>query len=94
VPRTASNIVASQVVGRAIREVRQRVGVTQAELAARMNSTAPYISGLENGRANPTVGQLSAVADALRVELHVEFHVPTPSPAPVIPEPPDRRASL
>jgi transcriptional regulator with XRE-family HTH domain len=80
------------VVGRAIREVRQHVGVTQAELAERMDATGPYISGLEHGRGNPTVGQLSAIADALRVELHVEFHIPAPKPPPVIPAPPARRA--
>jgi hypothetical protein len=57
-----------------------------------MDASAPYISGLENGRGNPTVGQLSAVADALRVELHVEFHVPTPKPPPTIPTPPARHA--
>lgn len=87
-PRTASNGVASQVVGRAIRQVREQTGLTQAELAKRMHASAPYISGLENGRGNPTIGQLSAVADALRVELHVEFRVPTRRPTPTIPPPP------
>jgi transcriptional regulator with XRE-family HTH domain len=78
------------VVGRAIRDVREQLGVTQAELAARMNTSAPYISGLENGRGNPTIGQISAVADALLVELHVEFAVPPAREKPVIPEPPPR----
>jgi len=53
-----------------------------------MNTSVPYISGLENGRGNPTIGQLSAVADALLVELRLEFHVPTAREKPVIPDPP------
>jgi transcriptional regulator with XRE-family HTH domain len=87
-PRTASSAAASLVVGRAIREARDEVGVSQGELAARMRTSVQYISGLENGRGNPTVGQLSAVADALRVELHIEYRIPVIGPTPVIPEPP------
>lgn len=86
-PRTANSAVASIVVGQSIRRVRQKLGLTQGELAERLGTTAPYVSALENGKANPTVGQLSAVASAMRVELHVEFYVPEPRAKPTIPPP-------
>lgn len=87
-PRTATSSVASLVAGRAIREARHRVGVTQAALAHRIGVSAPYISSLEGGKANLTVGQLWAIADALRVELHIELRVPTERSEPQIPRPP------
>ncbi len=62
--------------------------MTQIELAARLDVSAPYVSGVENGRANATVGQLSSIADALGVILAIEFRVPEPIVEPVIPEPP------
>lgn len=75
-PRTATSSIASVVVGQAIRDARQEMGITQAELARRLRASPPYVSALEAGKANPTVGQLSAVAGALGVELHVDFRVP------------------
>jgi transcriptional regulator with XRE-family HTH domain len=88
-PRTSSSSVASRVAGRAIREVRHEVGVTQAELARRMGTTPAYISALETGRTNSTIGHLWAVAEALGVELHLDFRVPSRRRAPDIPAPPD-----
>jgi transcriptional regulator with XRE-family HTH domain len=60
--------------------------MTQRQLAARLGTSAPYISGLENGRSNMTIGQLTALAEALEVELHVEFRLPAPLIEPEIPE--------
>jgi transcriptional regulator with XRE-family HTH domain len=81
------------VAGDAIRSARHAIGITQAQLADRMGTTAPYVSGLETGRTNVTVGQLWAVADALRVELHIELRVPHARPEPVIPTPPQASRS-
>ncbi len=92
-PRTASSPLARQVAGEAIRNARTETGLTQAELAQRMGTTAPYISGLETGRTNVTISQLWAVADALRVELHIELRRPAPRPVPVVPAPPRPRAA-
>lgn len=64
------------------------MGLTQAEVADRLNATPPYVSGLETGRANLTVGQLAAIADALEVELSVAFKIPDRRPEPEIPIPP------
>lgn len=85
-PRTSTSDIASAVVGRAIRDARREVGVTQAELARRLGTSPPYVSLLETGRGNPTIGQVSAVASALGVEFHVELRVPEPVVEPAIPE--------
>ena len=86
-PRTTYSSVASKAAGRAIRNARRERGVTQVELATRMGASAPYVSGLEAGKGNLTIGQLWAVADALHVELHIELKVPPEQPPPTIPAP-------
>ena len=84
-PRTTTSDIASLVVGRVIRDARRRVGMTQVECARRLGTSAAYVSGLETGRMNPTIGQLSAVATALGVELDVIFRVPESISEPTIP---------
>lgn len=59
-----------KLVGENVRRYRQSVGITQAELAARMGVDRAYISGLELGERNPTVLTLWHVAMALEVPLH------------------------
>jgi transcriptional regulator with XRE-family HTH domain len=72
-PRTATSAVTSAIVGREIRNARLRAGMTQAQVAERLEASAPYVSGLEHGKGNMTIGQLAAIADAVGVELHVEL---------------------
>jgi transcriptional regulator with XRE-family HTH domain len=72
-PRTRRSAVHAQLVGHRIRAAREGVGLTQLQLANRMEVSQPVIAALEAGRGNPTVGQLTAVADALRVGLDVDF---------------------
>ncbi len=76
------------VAGDAIKRARLDAGLTQAQLAARLNASPPYISNLENGRANVTVGQLWAIASALDYELHLELRAPRALELPAIPPPP------
>jgi transcriptional regulator with XRE-family HTH domain len=79
-PRTANSSSGSIVVGDAIREARQAVGMTQAELARRIGGSAPHVCALEKGKANPTIGYLSHMAEALGLELRIEFReLPVPS---------------
>jgi putative transcriptional regulator len=73
VPRTRRSAVHAQLVGQRIRAAREEVGLTQLQLADRMEISQPVIAALEGGRGNPTLGQLAAVADALRVGLDVDF---------------------
>lgn len=45
--------------------------MTQAELGERSELTRTYVSGLENGRKNPTLETQSRIATALGVRLSV-----------------------
>jgi ribosome-binding protein aMBF1 (putative translation factor) len=56
-----------------VREARQRLGVTQAELAARIGSTQPAIARLEAGGVTPSLVTLRSIAAALGLELIVEL---------------------
>ena len=74
-PRTRRSAIHAQIVGQRIRTARDEVGLTQIQLAQRMDVSQPVIAALEAGRGNPTIGQLAAIADALQVGLDVEFPV-------------------
>jgi transcriptional regulator with XRE-family HTH domain len=62
-----------KVVGRAIRGARVEAGLTQAQLATRMGVNPSYVTNVEAGRVNVTVGQLANVAQALGTGLDVRF---------------------
>ncbi len=72
-PRTRRSAIHAQLVGQRIRAAREQVGLTQLQLAGRMQVSQPVIAALESGRGNPTVGQLAAVAEAMQVGLDVDF---------------------
>ena len=72
-PRTASSDLASRLVGEAVRRTRIEAGLTQAELAARIDASASYITNIEAGRVNVTIGQLAHIADALGAGLTVDL---------------------
>jgi transcriptional regulator with XRE-family HTH domain len=71
--RTRRSAIHAQIVGQRVRAARQEVGITQKELARRLNISQPVIAVLEAGRQNPTIGQLAAIADALQVGLDIDF---------------------
>lgn len=56
-------------VGVAIREFRQQAGLSQDELADRMDMSTPYISMLESGKRYPSIEMLIRLALALDVRL-------------------------
>lgn len=72
-PRTTTSLVASKVVGAEIRRARLEQGLTLREVAEGLGTSASYVANLEAGRGNPTIGQLAAVADALHVEMELQF---------------------
>lgn len=81
-----------------LRYHRLRRGLTQAQLAEKVNKTQAYISSLESGsRSQPSISLLNALADALelseaeRAEFILSFALrpvgggPTSAPALALP---------
>lgn len=65
-----------KLVGRNVRQIRQRKGLTQEQFAEVSGFSQQYISGLERGRRNPTVVTLYELAMALGVS-HMDLVRPT-----------------
>ncbi len=56
-------------VASAIRTLRQRSGISQRQLALRMNVPRTYVSKIENEKATPTLSSLERLARALQVTV-------------------------
>ena len=56
-------------VAQAIRSLRQRGGLSQRQLALRMNVPRTYVSKIENEKATPTLSSLERLARALEVSV-------------------------
>jgi transcriptional regulator with XRE-family HTH domain len=56
-----------KLVGRNVKRIRQEKGLTQEQLADLSGFSQQYISGLEQGRRNPTIVTLFELATALGV---------------------------
>ena len=68
------------LVGRNVRRLRQRSGLSQERFAEVSGFSQQYISGLEQGRRNPTVLTLHELATALGVDAR-ELLRPRPARA-------------
>ena len=62
--------------GRACLDTRLSLDVGREELARRVGLTARYIAKIERGEANPTLGVVERIADALGLELDLAAHPP------------------
>jgi transcriptional regulator with XRE-family HTH domain len=62
-------------IGVRLREERERVGISQRELARRLGLSASLISQIESGQSKPSVGTLYAVVTELGVSLDHVFRV-------------------
>jgi transcriptional regulator with XRE-family HTH domain len=60
-------------VGLKIKEMRQKSGVTQEELARRLHTTKSAVSRLENSSGGARLETLEKVAQAFGKELVIEF---------------------
>jgi transcriptional regulator with XRE-family HTH domain len=58
-----------QRFGRRLKTLRERKGLSQAELGRRAELTREYINRLEAGQYDPTLGALRRIAKALGVKL-------------------------
>jgi transcriptional regulator with XRE-family HTH domain len=57
------------VIGRFIRQLREQKGLTQEQLAGKIDLTYQYLSGMENGRENFSIGVIESIAEALKCPL-------------------------
>jgi len=62
----------------AIAKARLRAGLSQAELARRMNTTQSTIARLESGRGHPSTRTLDRFAKATGHRLRISFEVAGP----------------
>jgi transcriptional regulator with XRE-family HTH domain len=63
-------------LGLTIRELRRARGLTQEQLAERLNALTPNYARIEQGRQNVTVATLVPIARALDVSLEELFRSP------------------
>ena len=63
-------IVASEKLAVGLRELRQERGVSQEELADLAGCLRTYVGMLERKQVNPSLAILTALADALNVDVH------------------------
>jgi transcriptional regulator with XRE-family HTH domain len=61
-----------KLVGRNVKRVREKTGLTQEKLSEISGFSQQYISGLEQGRRNPTIVTLYELSQALGV-THMEL---------------------
>ena len=59
--------------GEIVREARRRAGLTQAELAARADTTQSAIARLESGRTSPALEQVERLLKLCGFQLIVEL---------------------
>jgi transcriptional regulator with XRE-family HTH domain len=64
-----------EVVGQNVRRIRLARGLTQEQLAERSGFSQQYISGLEQGRRNPTIVTIYELATVLGVS-HLDLVTP------------------
>ena len=56
-------------IGLNIRNYRKQQKLSQVELAIEVGIDRAYLSEIENGRTNPSINILYAVADALKISI-------------------------
>ena len=60
-------------LARTLIEARKRAGLTQAELAERMETTQSVVARLESGRVHPSTRTLGRIAHATGTRLRISF---------------------
>lgn len=66
-----------RLIGLNIRRLRLQRGLTQEQAAFESRIAFNYLSGIENGRKNPSVNVLSRIAKTLRVHI-ADLFAPIP----------------
>lgn len=63
IPRSSFHLA----FGRAIREIRHELGISQEELALRADIQRSYLGGIERGERNPSLANIVKIARTLEV---------------------------
>lgn len=61
-------------VGLRIKELRGKLGISQEELAARANLDRTYITSVERGKRNISIGTLEKIVVQLNCSMHDFFN--------------------
>lgn len=72
-------------LGPRLRARRTAAGRTIASVAMEAGLSVPYVANLENGRGNPTIAALRALARALGAQLVVDLDEPASAPVARLP---------
>jgi len=72
-PRPAVSLSIAQAIGAQVRNLRHKLDITGAELAAQAGLSAGMLSKIENGAVSASVDSLEALARALNVSLTTFF---------------------
>jgi transcriptional regulator with XRE-family HTH domain len=59
-----------RAVGRALRELRKRAGLTQEQVAEQMGTSSTYLSRLEAGQRDIRLSTVLRLLDAVGTDLH------------------------
>ena len=62
------------LVGKRVKELRNKLGISQEELAARAELDRTYITSVECGRRNISIVNIEKLATALKVTLKEFFN--------------------
>ena len=70
----------SRRLGNRIRKLRSQAGLTQAQLAERVDISDEFLSRMERGLKSPSLETAERIADALGITMSelFDFDVPTP----------------
>lgn len=58
-------------MGQVIKEARKEENITQQELAVRIGASKGYVSRVENGLVDPTIGSFCAILSALGLRMDI-----------------------
>lgn len=80
------SIDAKTIIGKTIRQLRESNSLSQEKLAERAGITYQYLSAIENGKENFTIGILETIAKALgnEVPVVIEHAYASQLPVPVV----------
>lgn len=66
------DVSVSKKLGEAIRIAREKVNLTQEEVANKTNMTSTYYAMIERGEANPSWGKVNRILTVLNLKLSIK----------------------